>query len=137
MRFRRPDSHWFRVDGRPFRVKKSNKNIRICMDWALDRQNNNFARAAHFLMHFFVVTARPRPHAAFYGGRKHTTKNFSFSFLTGVGSPIINSMHENSLTFNILSEMKQKRNCLKKKCEFIFNADVLFIIIFCHRCRRA
>ena len=72
--------HWFRVDERPFRVKKSNKNIRICVDWALDKQNNNFARSAHFLMHFFVVTARPRPCVAFYGGRKHTTKNFSFSF---------------------------------------------------------
>ena len=83
--------HWFRVDGKPFRVKKSNKNIRICVDWASDKQNNNFARSAHFLMHFFVVTTRPRPCAAFYGGRKHTTKNFSFSFLTGVGSPIINS----------------------------------------------
>ena len=79
--------HWFRVDGRPFRVKKSNNNIRICVDWALDKQNNNFARAVNFLIHFFVVTARLRPYAAFYGGRKHTTKNFSFSFLTGVGSP--------------------------------------------------
>ena len=59
------------------------------MDWASDKQNNNFAPVAHFLMHFFVVTARPRPYEAFYGGRKHTTKNVSFSFLTGAGSPII------------------------------------------------
>ena len=94
MRFRRPDSLVScsrKVDGRPIRVKKSKRNIRICVGWALDKQNNNFAPAAHFLIHFFVVTARPRPCVAFYGGRKHTTKNFSFSFLTGVGSPIINS----------------------------------------------
>ena len=40
-----------------------------------------------------------------------------------------NQLSENSPTFNILSEMKQKRNCLKKKCDFIFNVDVLFITI--------
>ena len=84
--------HWFREDRRPFRVKKKNNNIRIFVDWALDKQNNNFERAVNFLIHFFVVTARPRPYAAFCGGHTHTTKNFSFSFLTGVGSPIINSL---------------------------------------------
>ena len=45
------------VDRRPFRVKKNNNNIWIFVDWALDKQNNNFARAVNFLIHFFVVTA--------------------------------------------------------------------------------
>ena len=43
----------------------------------LDWQNNNFARASGFFVHFFAVTARP---FTFYGGRKQETTNFSFSF---------------------------------------------------------
>ena len=55
-------------------VKKTNRR---------NNQNNISVRALHFLVHFFAVTARLGrvfPFRTFYGGRKHTTTNFSFSF---------------------------------------------------------
>ena len=44
-------------------------------------QNNNFARASRFFVHFFAVTARQRremPIFTFCGGREHTTTTFVF-----------------------------------------------------------
>ena len=48
-----------------------------------DKQNNYFARAPHFFVHFFPVFARlGRENALFrvYGGRKQATTKFYFSF---------------------------------------------------------
>ena len=49
-----------------------------------NKQTNNSARAFHFLVNFFAVTARQDvkfPDGMFCGGRKHTTANFIFLFL--------------------------------------------------------
>ena len=56
------------------KVKKNN--------W-FNKQNNNFARAPHFFVHFFPVFARLRRENALfrvYGGRKQATTKFYFSF---------------------------------------------------------
>ena len=58
------------------RQRESQKN-------RLNEQNNNFARAPHFFVHFFPVFARlGRENALFrvYGGRKQATTKFYFSF---------------------------------------------------------
>ena len=47
------------------------------------KQNNNFARASHFFVHFFPFLhdyAVKMPNFAFYGGRKQATTKFYFSF---------------------------------------------------------
>ena len=57
------------------KVKKKKKRF--------NKQNNNFARAPHFLVHFFPVFARlGRENALFrvYGGRKQATTKFYSSF---------------------------------------------------------
>ena len=50
---------------------------------SLTRQNNNFARASRFFVHFFAVTARlPRENAynfTFCEGRKQAMTKFSYS----------------------------------------------------------
>ena len=43
----------------------------------LDWQNNNFAHASRFFLHFFAVTVRLR-RETFCGGRKHKITNFFF-----------------------------------------------------------
>ena len=49
------------------RQREGQKNNRF------NKQNNNFARATHFFVHFFPVFAR-------LGGRKQATTKFYFSF---------------------------------------------------------
>ena len=47
------------------------------------KQNNNFARASHFFVHFFPFLhecAVKMPNFAFYGGRKQATTKYCFSF---------------------------------------------------------
>ena len=48
----------------------------------LDQQNNNFARASRFFVHFFAVTARLRRESASFHVLKRTrTENDDFLFL--------------------------------------------------------
>ena len=51
----------------------------------LDWQNNNFARASPFVVHFFAVAARIQrekvPNFTFCRGREHKTTIFFFLFL--------------------------------------------------------
>ena len=59
------------------RQREGQKNKRF------NKQNNNFARAPHFFVHFFPVFARlGRENALFrvYGGCKQATTKFYFSF---------------------------------------------------------
>ena len=44
----------------------------------LDKQNNNFARASRFFVHFLAVIARLR--RPLYGVGNHNTQKFSFPF---------------------------------------------------------
>ena len=47
------------------------------------KQNNNFARAPHVVVHFFPFLhdyAVKMPNSAFYGGRKQATTKFCFPF---------------------------------------------------------
>ena len=46
----------------------------------IDQQNNTIARASHFLVHFFVVTARLQPYFKFHEGPKQAATKFSFFF---------------------------------------------------------
>ena len=61
----------------------------------LDRQNNNFARASRFLVHFFAVTTRlyhvKVPNFTFCGGREHSRETFLFFSSISIQSFIINS----------------------------------------------
>ena len=45
----------------------------------LDKQNNNFARASRFFVHFLAVIARLR--RPLYGVGNHSTQNFFFLFV--------------------------------------------------------
>ena len=54
-------------------VKKSKGSI---------SNDNNFARASRFFVHFFPEYHVKMPNFAFYGGKKQTTTNFYFSFST-------------------------------------------------------
>ena len=68
------DSSKIQRRGRQREGKKSN--------W-FNKQNNNFARAPHFFVHFFPVFARLRRENALfrvYGGRKQAMTKFYFSF---------------------------------------------------------
>ena len=56
--------------------------IDIKNNW-FNKQNNNFASASRFFVHFFPVfctTTIEMPNFAFYGGRKQATTKFYFSF---------------------------------------------------------
>ena len=56
---------------------------------SFNKQNNYFARAPHFFVHFFPVFARlGRENALFgvYGGRKQATTKFYFSFWAWIWS---------------------------------------------------
>ena len=43
-------------------------------------QNNSSPHASRFLVHFFARLRRKPPNLTLYGGRGHTTTNFSLSF---------------------------------------------------------
>ena len=89
-------------------------------------QNNNSARALHFLVHFFAAISRwlfsdvKFAYATSYGGCQQP-KNLSFTFFPCVRSSRI-ELRESSHTFHILSDLL----CLKKR-EFIF------MVTFCRR----
>ena len=73
-----------------------------------NKENNNFARASHFFVHFFDDFARLRremPNFMFYRGRKQATTKFSFNFLTWLRFLGI-QLQESSLTFDEESEME-------------------------------
>ena len=61
----------------------------------LDRQNNNFARASRFLVHFFAVTTRlyhmKVPNFTFFGGPENSRETFLFFSSISIQSFIINS----------------------------------------------
>ena len=53
--------------------------MRTSKNKRFNKQNNNFARASHFFVHFFPVLHDfdvKMPNFAFYGGRKQATTNF-------------------------------------------------------------
>ena len=84
-------------------------------------QNNSSACASRFLVHFFRplhdYDMKP-PNLTFYGGRGHTTTNFSSSFWAWIKSLRI-QLQEKSPAFDILSRSKQTRLSLKEN-KFIF-----------------
>ena len=75
----------------------------------LNKQNNNFAHAPHFFVHFFPVFARlQRENALFliYGGRKQATTKFYFSFWAWIWSLEI-QLQEGSPTIVKVSGYKE------------------------------
>ena len=76
----------------------------------LEKQNNNFARASGFFVHFFAVVARLRhestvPNFTFWGGREHKTTIFFFFSWTSMQSFRIH-LQKRSPTFVELNEVK-------------------------------
>ena len=73
------------------------------------KQNNNFARASHFFVHFFAVFARlRRENAISYfidRGCKQATTKFSLSFLTWIRLLGI-QLQESSRIIDKVNEMK-------------------------------
>ena len=67
---------------REFSNSDGNKNVKKAI--VLKIKLNNSARALHFFVHFFAVTARPLDvkfaDGTFYRGHKLTTTKFCFSF---------------------------------------------------------
>ena len=65
------------------RSNDADDNVNVKKNNRFNRQNNNFARASHFLyisfsfLHDYDVKM---PNFAFYGGRKQVTAKFYFSF---------------------------------------------------------
>ena len=58
--------------------RDGNENFKNAIDY---EQNNNFARAFRFFVHFFAATTTgdvKMPDFMFYGGRKQATKNKTF-----------------------------------------------------------
>ena len=75
---------WENTFGRPLLGSLSNDDINengkkaIGLDW----QNNNFARASRFFVHFFAVTARLRHEDAYFHVKWRTrTQDHGFLFL--------------------------------------------------------
>ena len=69
------------------------------------KQNNNFARASHFSVHFFPHLHDydvKMPNFAFYGGREQATTKFYFSFWAWIWSLEIR-IQEGSPTFDNVS----------------------------------
>ena len=61
--------------------RDGNENFKNAIDY---EQNNNFARASRFFVHFFAATTTgdvKKPDFMFYGRRKQPTTKFSFFFL--------------------------------------------------------
>ena len=70
------------------RCDDSDGNENVNKAIRLDQQNINSARAAHFSVHFFAVTALHDydvkfPRATIYRGRKHKPTKFSFRLKLG------------------------------------------------------
>ena len=64
------------VNNRKFKMRRRRESQ---INNSLTRQNNNFARASRFFVHFFAVIARLRremPIFTFCGGREHNTTTF-------------------------------------------------------------
>ena len=69
--------------------------------------HNNFARAAHFLVHIFAVIARLRRER--FIEAVNTTTTISFSFFLHLGADTIIQLQRNSPTYDILSVLKKTR----------------------------
>ena len=77
--------------------------------------HNNFARAAHSLVHIFAVIAGLRRER--FIEDVNTTTTFSFSFFLNLGADPRIQAQRSSPTYNILSELEEKRQSLQKKNE--------------------
>ena len=69
------------MNGRSFKIE-SQDNVKNHNRFS--RQNNNFARASHFFVHFFAVLHDydvKLPNFTFSGGRKHSMKFYSLFIL--------------------------------------------------------
>ena len=93
-----------------------------------NKQNNNFARASHFLYISFPSTAQlpvKMPNFMFCEGRKQAmTKFINFIDLDML---IEIQLQKSSLAFDKVSVLEKSRYKLKK-CEFRFPCD-LFVIV--------
>ena len=79
-----------------------NGNNAIGLDW----QNNNFARASRFFVHFFAVVARLQRESAYFAEwREHKTRTFFFFSWTLIQSFRI-QLQKNLPTFDELNEME-------------------------------
>ena len=66
-----------------FKNQRLDDNEKVKKSKRFNKQNNNFAQAPHFFVHFLLVFARLRRENALfrvYGGRKQATTKFYFSF---------------------------------------------------------
>ena len=75
--------------------------------------HNNFARAAHSLVHIFAVIARLRRER--FIEDVNTTTTISFSFFLNLGADPRIQPQRNSPTYDILSELEETRPSLKIK----------------------
>ena len=76
-------------DIRDFKNQRLDDNEKVKKSKRFNKQNNNFAQAPHFFVHFLPVFARLRRENALfrvYGGRKQATTKFYFSFWAWIWS---------------------------------------------------
>ena len=72
-------------DNRDFKIRSRGRQRERKKYNSFNKQNNNFARASHFFVHFFPVSLFLHdyevkiPKFAFYGGRKQAKTKFYFS----------------------------------------------------------
>ena len=89
-------------------VGEGNENVQKKITDRFIKQNNNSARASHFFVHFIAFTARLLRDFTFYGGRKQTATNFSFSLST------VPKKSTTGKFAYIFSKMEEMRPSLKK-----------------------
>lgn len=92
--------------------------------------HNSFARAAHFLVHIFAVIARLRRERFIEDVNTTMTISFFFFLNLPVGANPRIQLQRSSPTYNILSELEEKRQSLQKKKRIGVGSGSCILFIF-------